>query len=82
MLVSTNRIVSVTDANQNFTKVTQAAHRYGDVVIFKRNRPTYILLDIAKMGDDFIREYEKLKTLYISEQIMDEYDKAYKALAK
>lgn len=82
MIISTKRIVSVTDANQNFTKVTQAAHRYGDVVIFKRNRPTYVLFDIAKMGDEFIREYEKLKTLYISEQIMDEYDSAYKDLAK
>lgn len=82
MTITTNRIVSVTEANQNFNKVTQTAHKFGDTVIFKRNKPAYVLFDIEKMGEDFIKEYEKLRLKYMSERLFDEYNEAYKALAK
>ena len=82
MLITTKRIVSVTDANQNFNKVAKNAHKYGDTVIFKRNKPAYILFDVETMGEDFIEEYEKLKVKYISEKLLEEYDEAYKTLAK
>ena len=36
MMIATNRIVSVTEANQNFNKVTKTANKYGDTVIFKK----------------------------------------------
>lgn len=81
-MITTNRIVSVTEANQNFNKVTQTAHKFGDTVIFKRNKPAYVLFDIEKMGEDFIKEYEKLKLKYMSERLFVEYDEAYKVLAK
>lgn len=82
MMITTNRIVSVTEANQNFNKVAKNAHKFGDIVIFKRNKPAYVLFDIEKMGEDFIKEYEKLKMKYISEGLLKEYDEAYKELAK
>jgi antitoxin Phd len=82
MMITSNRIVSVTEANQNFNKVTQTAHKFGDTVIFKRNKPAYILFDIEMMGEDFIREYEKLKMKYMSERLLEEYTEAYKELAK
>jgi hypothetical protein len=34
------------------------------------------------MGEEFIKEYEKLKIKYISEKLLKEYDVAYKELAK
>ncbi|MGE0003325.1 MAG: type II toxin-antitoxin system Phd/YefM family antitoxin [Candidatus Izemoplasmatales bacterium] len=82
MMITTNRIASVTEANQNFTKVAKTAEKYGDTVIFRRNKPAFILLDIDKMGEDFIREYEHLKLKYLSEQLLNEYEVAYKELAK
>jgi len=82
MVITSNRIVSVTEANQNFNKVTQTAHKYGDTVIFKRNKPAYVLFDIEKMGESFIRDYEKLKMKHLSESLLDEYKDAYKELAK
>lgn len=82
MMISTNKIISITEANQNFTKVAKNANKYGDTVIFKRNKPAYVLFDIEKMGEDFIKEYEKLKFKYISENLLKEYDVAYKELAK
>jgi len=82
MMISTNRIVSVTDANQNFNKVAKKAHEYGDTVIFRRNKPAYFLVDIEKMGEGFFRDYEKLRMKYISESLLEEYKEAYDALAK
>jgi len=82
MLILTHRINSITEANQNFTKVAKNAKKYGDTVIFKRNKPAYVLFDVEKMGEEFIKEYEKLKIKYISENLLKEYEVAYKELAK
>jgi antitoxin Phd len=82
MMISTNKIVSITEANQNFTKVANNATKFGDTVIFKRNKPVFILLDIQTMGPSFIKEYEKLKVKYLSENLLKEYADAYKELAK
>jgi hypothetical protein len=40
------------------------------------------VFDIAKMGKEFVEEYEKLRMRIISSKVMDEYAKAYEALAK
>ena len=39
MTIDTNTIVSVTEANQNFSRVTRIAEKSGQAVIFKNNRP-------------------------------------------
>lgn len=82
MIISSKKIMSVTEVSQNFKKATEHAKNHGETVIFKRNKPAFILLDIETMGEAFIYEYEKLKLRYISEEIMDEYDEAYQELAK
>jgi antitoxin Phd len=82
MMILTNKIVSITEANQNFSKVANHATKFGDAVIFKRNKPVFILLDIQTLGPKFIEEYEKLKFKYLSENLLKEYADAYKALAK
>lgn len=82
MIISSNRIVSMTEANQNFSKVVKNASKYGDTVIFKNNKPSYVVFDINIMGQEFIKEYEKLKIKYLSEKLLEEYDEAYKELAK
>lgn len=82
MYIASNKIVSMTEANQNFTKVAKSAQIYGDTVIFRRNKPAFILFDINKMGEDFMKEYEKIKIRYASENLLNEYEVAYKELAK
>ena len=46
MTIDTNTIVSVTEANQNFSRVTRIAEKNGQAVIFKNNRPKYMLVDL------------------------------------
>ena len=49
MLIDSNQIVSMTEANQNFSQVARQAETNGCVVIFKNNQPKYVLLDISSM---------------------------------
>ena len=46
MTIDTKTIVSVTEANQNFSRVTRIAEKNGQVVIFKNNKPKYMLVDL------------------------------------
>ena len=46
MLIDSNQIISMTEANQNFSKVVRQAEENGCVVIFKNNKPKFVLLDI------------------------------------
>ena len=39
MNIDTNTIVSMTEANQNFSMVTRIVDQYGTAVIFKNNKP-------------------------------------------
>ena len=50
MLIDTKQIVSMTEANQNFSKVVRQAEENGCVVIFKNNNPKFVLLDIEQMN--------------------------------
>ena len=81
-MISSKRIVTVTEANQNFNKVAKNATKFGDTVIFKRNKPAYVLFDVEKMGEAFVKEYEKLKLKFMSESLLEDYEVAYKALSK
>ena len=46
MMINTNAIVSASEANQNFFRVTRIADAQGRAVIFKNNKPKYLLVDI------------------------------------
>ena len=48
MMINSETIFSMTQANQNFSRVAHTAERTGEAVIFKNNKPKYILLDIEK----------------------------------
>ncbi len=45
MIVNTNNLVSITDANQNFSKVARKVDESGAVVILKNNVPRYLLIE-------------------------------------
>ena len=46
MEFSTGQIVSVTEANQNFSAVARKVDACGRVFIFRNNRPAYVLYGI------------------------------------
>ncbi len=48
MMVNTNILVPMTDANQNFSKVVRMVDEDGMAVILKNNKPRYIVVDFEE----------------------------------
>lgn len=80
MTIDANTIVSVSEANQNFSRVTRIADRYGQAVIFKNNRPKYILLDIDQSPLLDMTDDEKIDI--VAARILKKYKPAFEELAK
>ena len=80
MNIDTNTIVSVTEANQNFSRVTRIADRNGQAVIFKNNKPKYILYDIENSPIIEMTDDEKID--FVAARILKKYKPAFFELAK
>ena len=48
MMVNTDTLVSMTEANQNFSKVAHVVDEKGMAVILKNNKPFYIVVDFKE----------------------------------
>lgn len=57
MLINTDVLIPMTDANQNFSKVVRLVDEQGAVVILKNNKPRYAVISFSEY-DGFL-EYKK-----------------------
>ena len=48
MTIDTNTMISITEANQNFSKVARVVDEHGTAVILKNNVPRYLVIDFSK----------------------------------
>ena len=80
MQINTNTIVSVTEANQNFSRVTRIAEKNGQAVIFKNNRPKYMLIDLESSPMLELTDDEKIDI--VAARILKRFKPAFEELAK
>ena len=80
MTIDTNAIVTMTEANQNFSRVTRIAERKGQAVIFKNNRPKYMLIDLDASPVIDMTDDEKIDV--VAARILKKYKPAFTELAK
>lgn len=80
MTIDTGAIVSVTEANQNFSRVARLAEQKGRVVVFKNNRPKLLIVDLDAEPEIEMTEDEKLG--FVAERILREHRAAFEELAK
>lgn len=80
MTIDTNTMISITEANQNFSKVTKLVDEHGTAVILKNNAPRYLVIDFNKAEKEKIAETEEV--LSVSEKIIKQNMEAYEVLAK
>lgn len=80
MKIETNEILSVTDVNKNFSKATRVAENYGRTVIFKNNRPRFMLIDLDKEILPDLTDEEIIDI--VSDRTLKKYKDAYLELAK
>lgn len=80
MTIDTKQILSISETNQNFSKATRIADKQGSVVIFKNNKPRYMLIDLENNPVLELSEDEKIDI--VAKRILEKYRKAFEELAK
>lgn len=80
MTIDTNTMISITEANQNFSKVTKLVDELGTAVILKNNTPRYLVIDFSKADQESNASDEDV--LSISNRILKQNKEAYEVLAK
>ncbi len=80
MTIDTNTMISITEANQNFSKVTKMVDKHGTAVILKNNVPRYLVIDFSKAEEEQAANMDDV--LAISERLIRQNMEAYEVLAK
>lgn len=80
MTIDTNTMISITEANQNFSKVVRIVDEHGTAVILKNNVPRYLVIDFGKAEKEKNAATEDV--LAISERLIKQNMEAYEVLAK
>ena len=80
MHVDLKNLVSISEANQNFSKVARMVDENGAAVILKNNSPRYVLIDYSKLQEDADADNESLEA--VATRILQKHKKAFEELAK
>ena len=80
MNVNIDTLVSISEANQNFSKVARLVDEKGTAIILKNNTPRYVLLDYNLFHKDTIADDENVDM--VAARILSKHMKAFEELAK
>lgn len=80
MKVNTDNLVSITEANQNFSRVARMVDEKGPVIIMKNNSPRYVLMEFSEAEEEQKESDEDL--IAISKRLIAKNREAYDVLAK
>ena len=80
MNINTETITTMTEANQNFSKVAKVAEHNGQAVIFKNNKPKFLLIDVESNSYFEITDDEKIDIA--AKRIINRFRPAFEEMAK
>lgn len=81
MYINTDTIFSMTQANQNFSSVARTVDSSGEAIVFKNNKPKYLIVDMD--NSDFILDLSEDERIdVVAKRILERYLPAFKELAK
>lgn len=80
MVINTDNLVSITEANQNFSRVARLVDEKGAAVILKNNTPRYVLIEFSQLESE--QQASDEDVLAISRRLMAKNKEAYEVLAK
>ena len=80
MNLNLKNLVSISEANQNFSKVARMVDENGAAVILKNNAPRYVLIDYGKLQADVEADNETLED--VATRLLQKHRKAFEELAK
>lgn len=80
MNVNTKNLVSITEANQNFSRVARIVDENGSVIILKNNTTCYLIVEFNAIEEEQLASNEDIFS--VSKQLIDKNRQAYEVLAK
>ena len=80
MNIDTQTITTITEANQNFSKVAKVAEKNGKAVIFKNNKPKFLLIDVDSNAFFDMSDDERIDVA--ARRILKRFKPAFEELAK
>ena len=80
MTINTNTLVSITEANQNFSRVARLVDENGAAVILKNNVPRYLVVEFGQAESEQFAADEDVMAL--SKRLIEKNRSAYEVLAK
>ena len=80
MNVNTENLVSITEANQNFSRIARMVDEKGSVIILKNNSPRYLLIEFNQAQREQTASDEDI--LALSKRLIEKNREAYEVLAK
>ena len=83
MMVNTDNLVAMTEANQNFSKVVRTVDENGMAVILKNNKPRYVIVDFDEYNTiSAAIQMRKAKIEAMADKLIDDNMEALLELAK
>lgn len=80
MNINTDNLVSITEANRNFSRIARLVDEKGSVVILKNNAPRYLLIEFSQAEQEQSVSDEDI--LLLSKRLIAQNREAYEELAK
>ncbi len=80
MNINTNSLVSITEANQNFSKVARLVDETGVAVIMKNNVPRYVITEFSQYQAEQVTDDEDVKS--VARRLIAKHRAAFEELAK
>ena len=80
MMVNTNAMVSISEANQNFSRIARMVDEKGSVIIMKNNAPRYLLGEFSQA--ETMQAASDEDVLAVSARLINRNRQAYEELAK
>lgn len=82
MLINPKKQISITEANQNFSKVAKIVDEEKMAIILKQNKPKYLVIDFEEIAQTVENDEEEKTWEEVSKKMLFKNFEAYKELAK
>ena len=80
MAINISNTISLSEASRNFSKAIDLAEDMGSIVILKRNKPRYMLIDLDKSPVIEMTDDEKID--FVARRVLDRFKPAFEELAR
>lgn len=80
MNINLNNLVSISEANQNFSRIARMVDENGAMVILKNNKPHYVLIEYSQLEKEEI--VDAIEVEDVAKNILSKHMRAFEELAK